>query len=85
MRASDRRNHLDLQINLLTEQENTKMLTLLQRIAKKVGATTDDDPSLHVLEQATQPEKLIDQIEQAKAENSTNSAHGDRRKPTRRV
>jgi uncharacterized membrane protein len=36
-RLSERRNQLDLQINLLTEQENTKMLTLLACIAKKVG------------------------------------------------
>jgi uncharacterized membrane protein len=45
-RLSERRNQLDLQINLLTEQENTKMLTLLGRIAEKVGVKTDDDPSL---------------------------------------
>jgi uncharacterized membrane protein len=63
-RLSERRNHLDLQINLLAEQENTKMLTLLERIAKKVGARTDDDPHLQVLEQSTQPEKLVDQIEE---------------------
>jgi uncharacterized membrane protein len=63
-RLSERRNHLDLQINLLAEQENTKKLTLLERIAKKVGARTDDDPHLQVLEQATQPERLVDQIEE---------------------
>ena len=64
-RLSERRNHLDLQINLLTEQENTKMLRMLERIAQKVGAKTDDDPSLQVLDQATHPEKLIEQIENA--------------------
>ena len=64
-RLSERRNQLDLQINLLSEQENTKILTILGRIAKQVGARTDDDPSLQVLEQATRPEKLVDQIEQA--------------------
>jgi uncharacterized membrane protein len=63
-RLSDRRNQLDLQINLLTEQKNTKMLTILERIAEKVGARTGDDPHLKVLEQATQPEKLVDQIQQ---------------------
>lgn len=47
-RVSERRNQLDLQINLLTEQENTKMLTLLGRIAEKVGVKIDDDPSLEV-------------------------------------
>jgi uncharacterized membrane protein len=64
-RLSERRNQLDLQINLLTEQENTKMLTLLGRIAEKVGVKIDDDPTLQVLEQATRPEQLVDQIEKA--------------------
>ena len=64
-RLSEKRNKLDLQVNLLTEQENTKMLTLLGRIAEKVGVKIDDDPSLQVLEQATRPEQLVNQIEQA--------------------
>jgi uncharacterized membrane protein len=71
-RLSERRNQLDLQINLLTEQENTKMLRMLERIAEKVGANTDDDPSLQVLDQATNPEKLVEQIEQATPQSSTN-------------
>ena len=69
-RLSERRNHLDLQINLLTEQENTKMLRMLERIAEKVGANTDDDPSLQVLDQATNPETLVEQIEQASTQGS---------------
>jgi len=72
-RLSERRNQLDLQINLLTEQENTKMLTLLGRIAEKVGVKIDDDPSLQVLEQATRPEQLVDQIEEATDQTSTSS------------
>jgi hypothetical protein len=50
-----------LQINLLTEQENTKMLKLVEPIAEKVGAVTNDDLTLQVLE----PEKLVEQIEKA--------------------
>lgn len=34
---TERRKHLDLQINLLAEQENTKMLQLLIAISEKVG------------------------------------------------
>jgi uncharacterized membrane protein len=44
-RLSERRNQLDLQVNLLSEQENTKMLTIIARIAKKLGVRTDDDPA----------------------------------------
>lgn len=69
LRISDRRNQLDLQINLLTEQENTKMLQILERIAKKVGANIEGDPDIPVLKQDTDPEKLVAQIEQAQREN----------------
>ncbi len=65
MRVSDRRNQLDLQINLLAEQENTKVLQLLEAIAKKTGATSGDDPEIRALEQATRPETLARQIEEA--------------------
>jgi uncharacterized membrane protein len=64
-RHADRRNALDLQINLLAEQENTKMLRMLERIAHKVGAEIEHDPSLAVLEQATRPDKLAEQIDRA--------------------
>src|SRR5262245_35335154 len=72
-RLSERRNQLDLQVNLLSEQENTKMLTILERIAKEVGVSTDDDPSVQILEQSTRPEKLVDQIEQARQVSANSS------------
>ena len=65
LRISDRRNQLDLQINLLTEQENTKMLQILEQIANKVGVDMSNDAELGFLKQVTHPEKLIAQIEQA--------------------
>ena len=65
MRISERRNQLDLQINLLAEQENTKSLQILERIAKKVGAHIGDDAQVRALEEATRPEALVEQIEEA--------------------
>ena len=65
MRISERRNQLDLQINLLSEQENTKMLQMLEQIAKKVGAHMGDDPQVRALKEATRPEALVEQIEEA--------------------
>lgn len=65
MRVADRRNQLDLQINLLAEQENTKMLQLLESIAKKVGARVGNDPEIRALEEATRPEQLARKIEEA--------------------
>ena len=63
-RLEERRSHLDLQINLLAEQENTKMLQLLQAIAQHLKINTGNDPSVEVLEQATRPEQLLKQIDQ---------------------
>jgi len=65
MRITERRNQLDLQINLLAEQQNTKQLQLLDRMAKKMGLYDDDDPEIEVMEQATRPETLARQIEEA--------------------
>ncbi len=63
-RLGERRNALDLQINLLTEQENTRMLRMLERLCEKVGVPVDD-PTLSVLEQATRPDRLAEQIDRA--------------------
>jgi uncharacterized membrane protein len=62
-RISERRSHLDLQLNLLSEQENTKMIAILQAIAAKVGADLNEDPHLQALSEETIPEKLVEQIE----------------------
>jgi uncharacterized membrane protein len=64
-RVSEKRSHLDLQLNLLSEQENTKMLLMLEGIAKAVGHRAPSDPEVQVLGQATEPEALSRQIDQA--------------------
>jgi uncharacterized membrane protein len=64
-RISERRNHLDLQINLLSEQENTKMLAILRTIATKVGADVEHDAEVEVMSQEVEPEKVVAQIETA--------------------
>ena len=48
---------LELQITLLTEQENTNMLAMLKQLAAKVGANVSPAPTLAVWEQATHPER----------------------------
>jgi uncharacterized membrane protein len=65
MRITEQRNQLDLQINLLAEQENTKILQVLEQIAKKVGAHVEEDPQIQALEEATRPDSLVRQIEDA--------------------
>lgn len=62
-RISEKRNHLDLQINLLSEQENTEMLRMLRAIAEKVGADSRHGEHLHALTEETEPKSLAKQIE----------------------
>lgn len=68
-RISERRSHLDLQLNLLSEQENTKMITILLAIAEKVGVDLSHDPHLEAMGEETMPERLVEQIK-AREENS---------------
>jgi uncharacterized membrane protein len=61
-RLADRRAHLDLQINMLAEQENTKVLSVLDEIRHHLGIGRRD-PELVGLKTATEPERLLEQIE----------------------
>jgi uncharacterized membrane protein len=61
----ERRNQLDLQINLLAEQENTEQLKLLRLLCEKAGIRTERKTPAKCLEQATQLEELVRQIEGA--------------------
>jgi uncharacterized membrane protein len=55
-----RRNHLDLQINLLSEQENSQMLKMLEAIHRQLQIGSD--PAAQALQEATQPEAMVAQI-----------------------
>jgi len=66
-RISDRRNHLDLQVNLLAEQENTEMLRLLRMLCEKNGIQIPDRAAVRALEQQTRPSNLVDQIDRSDA------------------
>src|SRR5690349_10015377 len=63
-KISERRNHLDLQINLLSEQENTRMLLMLRAIAGKVGANLSDDEQARAMSEETKPQQLVKQIKE---------------------
>jgi uncharacterized membrane protein len=65
-RIADRRNQLDLQINLLAEQESTETLRLLRRVCEKMGIDADEGGRLKALEQATRPDRLARQIDHAR-------------------
>jgi uncharacterized membrane protein len=70
MRIAERRNQLDLQINLLAEQENTKMLQLLEAMARHLGVRNHADPEARAFEESMRPETLARQIEDAFQESA---------------
>lgn len=63
-RLSERRNQLDLQINLLAEQESTKTLELLREVASKVGVECADT-EIDELTSNVDPRDLVREIESA--------------------
>jgi len=62
-RLTERRNALDLQINLLSEQESTQALRMLHQIGDKLGVRFDADPQIKALERATHPDALAEEID----------------------
>jgi len=84
-RIADRRNLLDLQIDLLAEQESTTALKYLREIARAVGAQIDERET-QALETPTSPDSLAEQI--ATTMDAVEAEHGvpqacDRPSPTR--
>jgi uncharacterized membrane protein len=63
-KLADRRNKLDLQINLLAEQENTEQLRLLRLLCEKAGIAVDKKLA-KALEEATEPRQIVRQIDEA--------------------
>lgn len=60
-RLAQRRSHLDLQVNLLSEQENSKILQMLEAIQDHLGVQVD--PETKQLEEVTKPEEIAREIE----------------------
>lgn len=60
--AADRRAELDLQTNLLSEHEITRLLSLTRAIAHRLGVDEALDPRLNELEKDVAPEKVLDRL-----------------------
>jgi uncharacterized membrane protein len=60
-RLSERRNELDLQINLLAEQENTEQLRLLRLLCEKAGIPLKNSEA-PVFEEAIKPDTIVQQM-----------------------
>jgi uncharacterized membrane protein len=60
---ADRRADLDLQINLLTEYEVTRILTLVDAIADHLGLEPGSDPELDDLKRDIAPEQVLREMD----------------------
>ena len=67
-RAADRRADLDLQINLLTEHEVTRLIALTVAIAARLGVSEGQDPAIQELQRDVAPEAVLDTLERAQRE-----------------
>ena len=61
LQAEDR-NHLELQINLLAEHENTKMLQMLKALCEHHGLMISRDPEVAELATRTEPDQVLQQL-----------------------
>ena len=59
---AEERNHLDLQINLLAEHENTKMLQMLKALCAHHGLVISKDPEIAELATRTEPQDVLEQL-----------------------
>jgi uncharacterized membrane protein len=66
---ADKRADLDLQINLLAEHEITRILTLVDAMAKKMGLEERCDPDVEELKRDIAPEVVLKEMEQRQQEN----------------
>lgn len=73
-RTAERRNHLELQINLLAEQETSKILQMLSSMMRHMDIRPDHEAT--ALQAATRPEKLVEQIGEVLDIDSENLAGG---------
>ena len=68
---ADRRNHLDLQINLLAEQEATKIIQMLERMSQQLGiAGSVSDQEAHDLSGDTSIETIARDLKQGLADQA---------------
>jgi uncharacterized membrane protein len=61
-RALERRDHLELQINLLAERESTRALRILQRVAERLGVADIEDCKEDELAHETSVEEIADSL-----------------------
>jgi uncharacterized membrane protein len=60
---ADKRADLDLHVSLLAEHEITRILSIVNMMAKKMDINPEDMPEINELVKDVKPEKVLDTIE----------------------
>lgn len=63
MAAANKKSDLDLQINLLAEHELTRLVSLVDAMAEKMGVDVLDGAELREIERDVSPEAVLDGLE----------------------
>jgi uncharacterized membrane protein len=69
--VADRRDHLDLQVNLLTERETTRIIQMLDRLSGHLGLEQHRDADSHEMSQHVAVEHLIDELARRMPDSKT--------------
>jgi len=59
---ADRRDHVDLQVNLLTERRTTEIIRMLNRLSVHLGVEQPDHPDRQELERQVEVEHVIEEV-----------------------
>ena len=62
---ADKRAELDLQVSLLAEHEITRLVSLVARMAARMGIDEAHDPELAELARDVAPERVLDEMERS--------------------
>ena len=65
---ADTRNHLDVQVGLLTESETTHILRLVAAMSERMGIDGVKHPEIQELVRNVEPQAMLEQIETHKGE-----------------
>jgi uncharacterized membrane protein len=82
-KLSERRNHLDLQINMLAEQETTEILRLLRLLCEHSGLNLAETDGQRALQEETRHAEIVKQIQGGIEALVTNGSEAPEETPQR--
>jgi uncharacterized membrane protein len=83
-KLAEQRAHLDLQINLLTEQKVTKLIHLLEELRRDLPMVRErDDPHVSVLKEPTDAAKVVSALERAGLTSESQKSAARKSEPRR--